>query len=62
MDKKHYKEYLGWGLWLYSGNNFKTYQLIWPTTAGIWPWSENKSEYYAWAQPILNSSGVLEKI
>ncbi|HEY8942119.1 MAG TPA: DUF4262 domain-containing protein [Cellvibrio sp.] len=23
MDKKHYKEYLGWGLWLYSGNNFQ---------------------------------------
>lgn len=62
VDKKHYKEYLGWGLWLYSGNNFKTYQLIWPTTAGIWPWNEKKSEYYVWAQPILNSSGVLEKI
>ncbi|MGN0921730.1 MAG: DUF4262 domain-containing protein [Cellvibrio sp.] len=62
MDKKHYKEYLGLGLWLYSGNSFKTYQLIWPTTAGIWPWNENKSEYYVWAQPILNSSGVLEKI
>lgn len=61
MDKKHYKEYLGWGLWLYKGENFKTYQLIWPTTNGLWPWSEEKSEYYTWAQPILNSAGkVLE--
>ena len=62
MDKKYYNEYLGWGLWLYSGNNFKAYQLIWPSTSGIWPWDEGKSEYYVWAQPILNSSGILEKI
>lgn len=62
MDKKHYKEYLGWGLWLYKGENFKTYQLIWPTTNGLWPWAEEKSEYYTWAQPILNSSGKIQKI
>ena len=62
VDKSHYKEYLGWGLWLNNGDDFKMLQLIWPTTDGIWPWDEDKSEYYSWAQPILNQNGVLSKI
>lgn len=62
VDKKHYKEYLGWALWLYAGSNFTAYQLIWPTTQGLWPWSEGKSEFYMWAQPILNESGEIQKI
>jgi len=62
VDKPHYKEYLGWGLWLNNGDDFKMLQLVWPTTDGIWPWDADKSEYYTWAQPILNHSGVLSKI
>ncbi|MCL2914079.1 DUF4262 domain-containing protein [Shewanella corallii] len=62
VDKTHYKEYLGWGLWLHNGDNFKVLQLIWPTTSGLWPWDDEKSEFYVWAQPILNSSGALSKI
>ena len=62
VDKKFYKEYLGWALWLYKGESFKVYQLVWPSTNGLWPWDEEKSEYYVWTQPILNSSGELKKI
>jgi hypothetical protein len=62
VDKSHYKEYLGWGLWLNKGDDFKMLQLIWPTTDGVWPWDSDKSEYYTWAQPILNNSGELIKI
>jgi Domain of unknown function (DUF4262) len=61
-DRKFYKEYLGWALWLYAGENFKVYQLVWPSTKGVWPWDEEKSEYYVWAQPILNSSGELKNL
>lgn len=60
VSKKYYREYFGWDLWLYGGTDFKVLQLIWPTTAGIWPWDEDKSEYYQWAQPILNDIGKLE--
>lgn len=62
VDKSHYKEYLGWGLWLHNGDDFNVLQLIWPTTKGLWPWDNDKSEFYEWAQPILNKSGVLSKI
>ena len=62
VDKKHYEEYLGFGLWLYDGFDFKTYQIIWPTVDGIWPWDDNKTDFYQWAQPILNAQGRIVKI
>jgi len=62
VDKSHYKEHFGWGLWLHNGDSFKMLQLIWPTTDGQWPWDADKSDYYKWAQPILNDSGVLNKM
>ena len=62
VHQKHYKEYLGWGLWLNNGDNFKMLQLVWPTTDGVWPWDSEKSDFYKWAQPILNENGVLSKI
>lgn len=62
VDKKHYDDYFGWGLWLNKGENFKMLQLIWPTTDGFWPWDVDKSEFYIWAQPILNKSGALSEI
>jgi len=62
VSRKHFKEYFGWGLWLHNGDNFEMLQMVWPTTEGVWPWDENKSEFYNWAQPILNESGVLNEI
>jgi hypothetical protein len=62
VAKKHYKEYFGWGLWLHDGDDFDVLQMVWPTTDGVWPWDKEKSEFYQWAQPILNDSGVLSEI
>ncbi|NRA62734.1 MAG: DUF4262 domain-containing protein [Psychrobium sp.] len=62
VDKSHYQDYLGWGLWLNDGDNFKMLQLVWPTTDGQWPWTTDRTDFYKWAQPILNKDGALEKI
>ena len=62
VDSSHYKEYLGYGLWLHNGSNFKMLQMVWPTTKGLWPWDEGTSDYYQWAQPILNKTGIIEKV
>ena len=59
---KYYKDYFGWARWLHEGDDFEMLQLIWPTTNGVWPWDDDTSEYYNWAQPVLNESGVLDKI
>jgi hypothetical protein len=56
VDKKHYEEYLGWGLWYNKGTNFNMLQLVFPNTSGVWPWNENASQDFTWFQPLLNAS------
>ena len=52
-----YDEYFGQNLNLYGGPNFRVLQLIYPTTTGIWPWSEQASEYFRNRQPVLARAG-----
>jgi len=56
VDKKHYEEYLGWGLWYNKGASFNMLQLVFPSTSGVWPWNENASEDFTWFQPLLKAS------
>ena len=46
----------------YGEGEYKLVQMIWPTTDGQWPWDKDTSEFYQWAQPILNETGELKKI
>lgn len=64
VSKRHYPDYFGWGIWLHQGDKFEVLQLIWPSTAGFWPWDDSNktSDYYKWAQPILNETGFLEAL
>jgi len=62
VAKKHFEEYFGWGLWLHNGDNFEMLQMVWPTKDGVWPWHEEKSDLYKWAQPVLNGNGTLSEI
>ena len=41
VEKRHYREYFGWGLWLYKGDDFRVLQLIYPSTSGVWPWDKD---------------------
>jgi len=56
VDKKHYKEYLGWGRWYNKGDDFKMLQMIYPTTSNTWPWDKNAPENISQLQPLLNAS------
>ena len=51
--REHYKEYFGWGRWLYDGDDFRVYQLIWPSTNGVWPWEADAPNDYTWFIPLL---------
>jgi hypothetical protein len=53
VEKSHYEEYFGWNRWLYSGNDFRVLQLVWPSTSGIWPWEEKASDDLRKIQPLL---------
>lgn len=53
VEKKHYSEYFGWAKWFYGDDNFKVFQLIYPSTTGDWPWSDNASDDFKWFLPKL---------
>jgi hypothetical protein len=53
LDKANYAEYLGSNIWLYSGNNFPTLQLIYPNKNGVWPWQPEATERFREWQPLL---------
>lgn len=52
-----YDEYFGQALDFYGGRSFKVVQIIYPTTKGIWPWSEDAPESFQLWQPILAKVG-----
>ncbi len=54
VHKSHYRDYFGWAFWLYKGDNFRVFQVVWPTTSGIWPWETGASEWYLYVQPLLD--------
>ena len=49
----YYKEYMGWALWLNKGPNFRAWQIIFPSTAGVFPWEVAASEGFRNWQPLL---------
>jgi Domain of unknown function (DUF4262) len=52
VHSSHHRAYLGWDVWLYHGE-LQVLQLVYPTTAGVWPWdSEADDQFRAW-QPLL---------
>lgn len=57
VDPSFYDEYFGYDLWLYKGPNFEVLQFIYPTTAGVWPWETNASDWFRSNQPILSIHG-----
>jgi hypothetical protein len=53
-----YDEYFGQNLKLYGGPHFRVLQLIYPTTTGVWPWSNEASENFRNRQPVLAKVGA----
>jgi hypothetical protein len=53
VNPKHYREYFGWALWLYKGSSFRVFQLVYPSTQGVWPWDPEAPDDYLWFLPHL---------
>lgn len=52
----HFAEYMGWAKWLYKGEGFRAQQIIFPSTAGVYPWEPEASEWFRNRQPLLGKS------
>lgn len=46
-------DYMHWASWLYKGQPFRAYQIIWPSTTGVFPWEAGASNWFIARQPLL---------
>ena len=46
-------DYMHWANWLYKGASFRAYQIIWPSTTGVFPWEPGASDWFIARQPLL---------
>ena len=53
VSPSHYREYMGWAWWLYGGPDFRAYQIVFPSTEGVFPWDAQASEWFRNWQPLL---------
>jgi hypothetical protein len=54
VAKKHFRNYFGWGRWLYKGDHFEVLQIVYPTTTGVWPWDDAADDWFRARQPRLS--------
>jgi hypothetical protein len=54
VERRHYREYLGYALWFYQGDSFPALQCFWPDVESRYPWHPECSRAIAALQPILS--------
>jgi Domain of unknown function (DUF4262) len=52
-----YEDYFGQDIDFYGGRDFQVVQVIYPTTRGIWPWTDNAPASFLEWQPVLAKKG-----
>lgn len=52
-----YDDYLGQDIDFYGGRDFQAVQVIYPTTEGVWPWTNDAPESFLQWQPVLAKKG-----
>jgi hypothetical protein len=53
IDRRHYRDYVGYALWFYEADPFPLYQCFWSDELGRFPWDRGCSAYCRGWQPLL---------
>lgn len=53
VPESEYYEHLGFARWYYEGNVFPTYQIVFPSRDGHFPWHPGATESFRAYQPVL---------
>ena len=53
VEQGHYADYVGCGVWFYTGSGFPLLQVVWPDKKKRYPWDKDASEGFCEAQPLL---------
>lgn len=58
MDRRYYREYLGYALWFYRTLDFPVLQCVWPDQAGRFPGEPGYDSRFFQVQRILGGRGA----
>jgi hypothetical protein len=61
VDRKHYRDWLGYARWWYRGDEFPALQLIYPDMKNRMPWDAGANPRLATQQPILGAVAAQPK-
>lgn len=53
VTSTHAANYMGWASWLYGDEPFRACQIIFPNTAGVFPWERTADAWFKSQQPLL---------
>ena len=53
VPRSVYNDYFGQDIDFYGGRDFEVVQVIYPTTMGVWPWTDDAPESFRQWQPVL---------
>lgn len=53
VERRHYREYLGYARWFYRGDDFPALQCVWPDSQHRYPWHPEFNAALAQRQPLL---------
>jgi hypothetical protein len=56
VSPAHFREYMGWAWWLYGGPDFQACQIVFPNTAGVFPWEPAADAWFRNWQPLLDET------
>ena len=56
MDKRYYRDYLGYAGWFYDGWEFPVLQCIWPDKEGVFPGEQGYDSRFFQNQRVLGST------
>ena len=56
IDKRYYRDYLGYALWFYRTLDFPVLQCVWPDKSGVFPWESGYDSRFFDLQRILGKS------
>lgn len=54
------KEYMGWARWLNQAAEFRAWQIVFPNTAGTFPWEPEADDWFRQRQVLLTAAPLEE--
>jgi hypothetical protein len=53
---EQFKDFMFWTTWLHEGTNYRVFQIVYPSTANVYPWEPDAPDAFKQWQPMLGKT------